>query len=128
MDDDVGVITNPKFRMWRRPDGIVHLVWVPRCTMALADAVAATDAMTRLVRGDVAPLLVDTRDTGPQDRSARGEFVRRGELVSAVALLVDTPLSRMLGNFFIGVSRPTPPTRLFDDEDSAVSWLLESIR
>ncbi len=128
MNDDVSVVTNPKFRMWRRPDGIVQLVWVPRCTMALADAVAAVEAMTLLVRGDAAPLLVDARDTGPQDRSARGEFARRGELVSAIALLVGTPLSRMLGNFFIGVSRPIPPTRLFDDEDAAVSWLLESIR
>jgi hypothetical protein len=53
------------------------------------------------------------------------EFVRRGDLVSAVALVVATPLSRMMGNFFLTVSKPMAPTRLFDDEASALAWLQE---
>ena len=123
MADDSGVITHPKFRMWLRPDGIVQLVWAPRAAMGLDDALAATDAMARLTGGRRSPLLVDTRDAGPQDRPARTEFVRRGDLVSAVALLVGTPLSRMMGNFFLSVSKPMAPTRLFDDETSALAWL-----
>ena len=123
MDDDAGVIAHAKFRMWLRPDGIVHLVWVPRTTMVLADAVAATEAMSRLTGGRKTPLLVDTHDGGPQERPARHEFTRRGDLVSAVALIVGTPLSRMMGNFFLSVSRPMAPTRLFDDEASALAWL-----
>jgi hypothetical protein len=30
----------------------------------------------------------------------------------------------MMGNFFLGVSKPMVPTRLFDEEASAVAWLL----
>ena len=30
MDHDDGVITQPKFRMWLRPDGVVQLVWARR--------------------------------------------------------------------------------------------------
>jgi len=127
MDHDSGVVARPKFRIWLRPDGIVQLVWVPRVEMALEDAVAATEAMAELTGGRRSPLLVDTRDIGPLDRSARLEFVRRGDLVSAVALIVDTPLSRMLGNFFLSVSKPMAPTRLFQDEASAVAWLLEFV-
>lgn len=119
--------THPKFRMWLRPDGIVHLVWGPRVTMALEDAIAAIDAMTKLTGGRRFPLLVDRHDTGPQDRPARMEFVRRGDLVSAVALVVATPLSRMMGNFFLTVSKPMAPTRLFDDEASALAWLQEFV-
>ena len=121
-----GVIAHPKFRMWLRPDGIVQLVWVPRALMGLDDALAATAAMSRLTGGRQMPLLVDAHDSGPQDREARLEFTRRGDLVSAVALLVRTPLSRMMGNFFIAVSRPMADTRLFDDEPAAVAWLLKS--
>ena len=126
MDDDAGVITHPKFRIWLRPDGIVHLVWVQRVSMNLDDAIAAIEAMTQLTGGRRSPLLVDTQETGPQDRPARTEFARRGDLVSAVALIVGTPLSRMMGNFFLSVSRPMAPTRLFDAEAPAVAWLRES--
>ncbi len=123
MDHDSGVITRPKFRMWLRPDGIVQLVWAPRATMSLVDALAATVAMAELTGGRPTALLVDTHEGGPQDRPARAEFVRRADLVSAVALIVGTPLSRMMGNFFLSVTKPMAPTRLFDDEASALAWL-----
>ena len=125
MNNEPVEITHPKFRMWLRPDGIVQLLWGPRVTMSLEDAIAAIDAMTELTGGRRSSLLVDVHDAGPQDRAARVEFVRRCDLVSAVALIVGTPLSRMTGNLYLTVSRPIAPTRLFDDEASAVAWLQE---
>jgi hypothetical protein len=123
MGDDSGVIKHPKFRMWLRPDGIVAIVFAPRIATDLADALAAVDAMTQLTGGRRRPLLVDMHGSGPQDRSARSELARRDDVVSAVALIVDTPLSRMLGNFFLSVNKPLYPTRLFDNEASALAWL-----
>jgi len=38
-------------------------------------------------------------------------------------LVVEDALSRALGSFFIGLSRPNVPTRLFDTVDGAVAWL-----
>jgi len=125
MDNESTEITHPKFRMWLRPDGIVQLVWGPGVAMGLEDAIAAIDAMTELTGGRRSPLLVDRHDAGPQDRPARVEFVRRGDLVSAVALIVATSLSRMMGKFFLNVSKPMAPTRLFDDEAAALAWLQE---
>lgn len=127
MADGSGVITHRKFRMWLQPDGIVHLVWAPKTTMTLEDAIAAIEAMAKLTGGRQIPLLVDVRDAGQIDRSARNEFVRRGDMVSAVALLVDTPLSRMLANLYLRVSGPMATTRLFDDEASALVWLEKSV-
>ena len=123
MDHDDGVITQPKFRMWLRPDGVVQLAWAPRVTMALDDAIGATAAMAQLTGGRQGPLLVDMRDTGPQDRAARAAWARPSAPLSAVALIVGSPLSRMMGNLFISANRPTTPTRLFDNEASAVAWL-----
>jgi len=93
MDHDSGVVTGLKFRMWLRPDGIVQLVWDPRSTITLENAIAATEAMTQLTGGRRSPLLVDTRDAGQIDRPARSEFVRRADLVSAVALIRRKPSS-----------------------------------
>jgi hypothetical protein len=123
MGEDSGVITNPKFRMWLRPDGIVAMVFASRIETDLADAVAAIDAMTELTGGRRSPLLVDMHGSGPQTRAARLEAARRDDVVSAVALIVDTPLGRMLGNFFLSVNKPPFPVRLFDNETSAVAWL-----
>ncbi|OJV57270.1 MAG: hypothetical protein BGO38_04265 [Cellulomonas sp. 73-145] len=81
--------------------------------------------MGELTGGRPAPLLVHTTDAGPQDRAARMEFIRRHEVVSAVALVVGNPLSRMMATFFVNVSKPKAPTRLFEDQDAAVAWLKE---
>lgn len=127
MDHDAGVITRPKFRMWLRPDGIVHLVWAPGVEIVLEDALAATEAMAQLTGGRRSPLLADTRDIGPMDRRTRTEFARRVDLVSAVSLIVRSPLSRIMANFFLSVAKPLAPTRLFDDEATALDWLREFV-
>jgi hypothetical protein len=122
-----GVITNPKFRMWLRPDGIVQLAWAPRINVLLEDAVAAFAALAQVTGGRSSPLLVDMRDVGQQARPARLEFARRYDVVSAVALVVGSPLSRMMGNLFMSMNKPLTPTRLFDKEAPAVEWLLRFI-
>jgi hypothetical protein len=127
MDHDSGVITRPKFRMWLQPDGIVQMVWAPQVDIGLEDATAAIEAITELTGGRQSPLLVYLHDIGPQTRAARRELARRDDAVSAVALIVDTPLSRVLGNFFLAVNKPLYPTRLFDNEASALAWLQELV-
>lgn len=113
--------------MWLRPDGIVQLVWTPRIHVLLEDAVGAFAALAQLTGGRASPLLVDMRETGQLDRAARLEFARRYDTVSAVALVVGTPLSRMIGNLFMSMNKPLTPTRLFDKEASAVGWLMRFI-
>jgi len=123
MDQDSGVITHPKFRMWQRPDGIVQMKWTTQVASDLEDATAAVSAMTELTCGRRSPLLVDMHDGGQWSRPARLEFSRREDVVRAVALIVGTPLSRIMGNFFLSVNKPSFPVRLFDDEASGLDWL-----
>jgi len=118
-------IVRPRFRMWLRPDGIVQLEWGPGVVIDLDAAVASTEAMAALTGGRRSPLLVDAHDARTQDRSTRLEFARRSDLVSALALVVGTPLSRLMGKLSFNLSPPTTPKRLFDDEASAVAWLQE---
>ncbi len=127
MTDTSGEITNPKFRMWLRPDGIVQLVWEPGVAIRLDDAIASTDAMRTLLDGRPRPLLVDAHATGAVDKLARTEYARHSDLVSAVGLIVSTPLSRMTGNFFLRVTKPESLTQLFDDEASAAAWLIDFV-
>ncbi len=43
--------------------------------------------------------------------------------VYAAALIVDNALSRALASFFVGLSRPIAPTKLFDTVENGVEWL-----
>ena len=123
MSNGPAEIIHEKFRISLRPDGICEIHWVPQVPSGLEDALATIAAMSELTGGRPAPLLVHTTHAGPQDRAARMEYIRRQEVVSAVALIVGNPLSRMMATFFINVSRPDVPIRLFEDETVALEWL-----
>jgi hypothetical protein len=71
------------------------------------------------------PLLVDLREVKSQTAEARAYLAgREGIQVSqAVALLTGSPLSRVLGNFYLGLNKPSIPTRLFTSEEEARAWL-----
>lgn len=127
MSNDVPEITGEKFRIWLRSDGIVEIQWAPHVPSDIDDARAVIDAMSELTGHRAAPMLVHTTDAGPQSRDARMEFIRRQEVVAAVALVVGNPLSRMMATFFINVSKPDVPIRLFEDETAALAWLKEHV-
>jgi hypothetical protein len=41
----------------------------------------------------------------------------------AAALIVSNPLARAIGSFFLGLTRPGVPTRLFDSIEPALAWV-----
>ncbi len=45
------------------------------------------------------------------------------QVVGAVALFIGSPISKVIGNFFLGINKPPYPTRLFTTEAEALSWL-----
>lgn len=59
-----------------------------------------------------------------QDAEARRAYQKMDtNLFYAGGLVVEDALSRALGSFFIGLSRPKVPTRLFDTVDNAIEWV-----
>lgn len=89
------------------------------------DARANLDATARLVAGRRAPALIDLRPVRSQTAEARALFAGpdAARVSAAVALLVGSPLSRVLGNFYLRFNRPETPTRLFGSEEEAARWL-----
>lgn len=85
---------------------------------------------TRVVRqlsGDVVyPILVDIRKIRSISKEARDHFAMRGRKpgVVAIAMLVSSPLSRIIGNFFLGLNHPAVPTRMFSDKLKAEEWII----
>ena len=57
----------------------------------------------------------------PEARRAYTEIDPK--LVYGGALVVENALSRALGSFFVGLTRPKTPTKLFDTIENAIDWL-----
>jgi hypothetical protein len=47
--------------------------------------------------------------------------------IKAMALVSNSAVGKMVGNFFIILSRPPYPTRIFSNKEDAINWLKEHL-
>lgn len=107
------------------PRGFVRATMQHGARFAFEDAVESVDARFLVGGGRPRPVLVDMRGIREQTREAREYFAgeEAAAKLLAVALFVDSPLSRMIGNFFLGLGVQRTPSKLFTVESDAVAWL-----
>lgn len=93
----------------------------------LADATEAVDVTWKVAEEKRRGVLVDMRGVRSQTRDAREYFLSDdvARRISAVALLVGSPVSRMIGNFFLRIGDHRIPTRIFTADVEAKAWLLD---
>ena len=70
-------------------------------------------------------VLIDMTSVTEISKEARDYFAneRTASIQRATALLIGSPVSRVIGNFFMGLNKPVSPTRLFTDPNKAIQWL-----
>jgi hypothetical protein len=117
-------IVTDHFRTFLRPDGIELIAWNPGFTINAELAQAGVDAGREVAGSETRRLLIDMRTSGVMDKQARAIFAAETDWVHAVALWVASPMSMVIANFFLGVSRAPRPTRMFTEEVDAVAWLM----
>lgn len=112
-------------RIWLDDDGILHTVNRPGSCFDLEAAQENLYAARRFLNGRKVPVAVDLRGTLSMSRPARQYYASEEGAFDtlATALIVDSPVERIIGNFFIGLQRPRAPVKLFDVKDEAVKWL-----
>ncbi|MFO0596658.1 MAG: hypothetical protein U0228_15180 [Myxococcaceae bacterium] len=106
-------------------DEFVFGRFLPNAEVTAVDAHENLAATRELARGRRMKVVVDLREVRSQSADARAVLAGpEATAVSlAVALVVGSPLSRVLGNFYLGFNRPEVPTRLFSSPDDARAWL-----
>lgn len=121
-EDGTGIVSSRVDKIWLSEDGIIHIVVLPGAEYAQADARAGIATVIRISSGKKHPLLVDIRRVKSIDRVARREFAS-GTNVTALALLIASPVSKVIGNVFVGLNKVAVPVRLFTSEAEATQWL-----
>ena len=112
----------PHYRVWWDDvHDVARNSWDPGAVCRLEDARAVTRATAALGRGAV-PVLVDMRKLAKIERPARQHFIGPDGYAVAVALVVGSAVSRIIGRVMVGLLVAVP-TRTFTDEKAAVAWL-----
>ncbi|MBD3420516.1 MAG: hypothetical protein GF398_10400 [Chitinivibrionales bacterium] len=106
-------------------NGILHQMGKPGATFTLERAREEFEAIRRLAQNRRLPIVVDIHHAGSVTREARRYYAGHefGECIAAAALLIGNPVSKIIGNFFLGLNKPLFPTKLFTEEQSALNWL-----
>lgn len=117
------------FYTWLGNDGIMYTVGKANAEVNLEDAKENTRVIEEYYYGKKFPLIVDGRHVKSISKEARDHFSLKGResVINCFAMIVSSPLSRIIANFFIGINRPTVPVKMFDDEKKAVEWLKEQL-
>jgi hypothetical protein len=122
---DSRVIEARATRCWVASDGFVRSQIRPGADFVLQDSIDAMMATRELAASLPSPVLVDARGVRTASRESRlywaGSDARA--TLSAMAVLVASPVSRVIASFFIRLVRPGFRVRIFDAEADAVAWL-----
>ncbi|MCC6751370.1 MAG: STAS/SEC14 domain-containing protein [Deltaproteobacteria bacterium] len=103
----------------------MRFVSLPETHQTLEHARENIAVCAKFANGRRRPVLVDIRSLTAIDGDARRYYAgdEAAQVESAIALLVGSPVSRMVGNFFLSINRPQVPVRLFTIEGEALAWL-----
>jgi hypothetical protein len=114
--------------IWIDSDQVGWMHFKPTDSHGLEDAKKVVNAHNILANGIKIAVVADLRDiTTGADREARKYYVQEesAQFKLAMAMLVNSPVQRMLGNLFMRLNKPPYPTRLFKLEKEALTWLKE---
>lgn len=111
------------------PRGFIQSRVAPLAEIELEHAMENTRKVKAISGDQVYPILVDIRKIRSISKQARDHFAMRDRKpgVVAIAMLVSSPLSRIIGNFFLGLNQPSVPTKMFTDREMAEKWILDGI-
>ena len=121
-EDRTWIVSTRAAKIRLRGDDIIHVVGLPGIELSQADARAIIAALVRISQGKKHPVLVDIRQAKTVDREARQDLAASTD-PTAVALLIASPVSKVIGNFFVGLNKAAVPVRLFTSEAEAIGWL-----
>ena len=112
-------------RIWLEDDGIMRYLTLPDAEDSLADIRDGVAAVWQLSGHRPVPLLVDLSGSRAISKEAR-EYLSSDESARTtlgVALLVSSPVSRVIGKFFFTLNTPPFPLRIFSAQAEALDWL-----
>ena len=115
-----------KGRVYLYKSGIIHQVYDDNADLVMNDSLKEIEIYTReFCTENKRPILVDITNIRSVDKGARGIYTsnKAASIISKAALLVGNPVSRIIGNFYLGLNKTHFPVKMFTSENDALEWL-----
>ena len=112
------------FYTWMGEDGICRTKVKQGAKVTIVEALENSKAVLSLAGDSKFPLVVDSRGIHSITKQARDHFSmnNRPSKVNAIALIIGSPVSVVIGNFFMGLSKSRVPVKLFTSPEEAINW------
>ncbi len=106
-------------------DQIICVECVPNTIMTLDEGIQSTRIIGEMLNFKPLPMLCDLTNVVKMTKECRQHFAgpEHATIFSKCALIVTSPIGKIIGNFFLGANKPLRPTRLFTDSINAMNWL-----
>lgn len=117
--------SNSKLEITKLTDRIFKMKPFEGAELDVDDFREARRVYLELSGGKSFAVLLDATNSFTTSPEAR-ELVASKEYTDlrvAAAFFTSSMANRLIGNFFIRVNKPATPTRMFNDEQSALEWL-----
>lgn len=113
------------FTTWIGDNDICYTVVKPNAVVEISDAIENSAVVNEISDGKIYPMLVNLKEIKSITKEARDHFSMQGRTpgISAIGLLINSPASTIIGNFFLGLNRSVVPVKLFTKEAKAIAWL-----
>lgn len=110
---------------WMGEDGIARTKVKFGAQVGLTEAMENSKVVNGFFNNVKYPILIDARGIKSMSREARNFFTANGRNTNTTAfgIIIDSSVSKVVGNFFLGINKPVVPTKLFTNERTAINWL-----
>lgn len=111
--------------MYDEDEGFLKVTSKPVEEITLEDVKHDFETASHLVNFRRTAVLADSRDHTSYTSEIRDFYASKemAESIPAMAILISSLSTRIIGNFFIKIHKPHFPTRLFTNEADAAKWL-----
>ena len=111
--------------IFKPEEGFLRVTAKPDSCIELADAMYDFEIGMKMVNGKPTPVLADTRNFSEHGDDVKSFYASKelAKHISAMAILIDSLPTRLVGNFFIKINEPHVPTKLFTHQEEAIKWI-----
>jgi hypothetical protein len=113
---------------WLDDSGIA--IFIAEGTQTIENAKENMAVCRQLTSGKKTPVLLDFSNLTSMTREARAYYASEesSSIVSAVAIVTTSVISKLIGNFFIGLNKAAEaPVKIFTNVNEAKGWLRQFI-
>ena len=108
----------------REEEGILYCEFADNLEVTLEVAKVCVAARIGFSKEKSYPALIYMKGIKSVTKEAREYMAKEGvQLLTAGALVISSPLSKVIGNLFLRINKPPIPTQIFTNEKEAKKWL-----